>query len=121
MSDEFLSLREAAARVGRAPGTLRRYIKSGRIQAQKRRGKFGMEYLIRPEDLPPQMRETRQPQIEGPRGAIEMPDGLSLEDVETIYIRRTMEQVGGNVSKAARRLGIGRSTLWRKLKRLENQ
>ena len=51
MSDEFLSLREAAARVGRAPGTLRRYIKSGRIQAQKRRGKFGMEYLIRPEDL----------------------------------------------------------------------
>ena len=51
MSDEFFSLREAAARVGRAPGTLRRYIKSGRIQAQKRRGKFGMEYLIRPEDL----------------------------------------------------------------------
>ena len=51
MSEEFLSLREAAARVGRAPGTLRRYIKSGRIQAQKRRGKFGMEYLIRPGDL----------------------------------------------------------------------
>jgi two-component system response regulator HydG len=77
--------------------------------------------LIRPEDLPPRMRETRQPQIEGPRGAIEVPDGLSLEDVETIYIRRTMEQVEGNVSKAARRLGIGRSTLWRKLKRLEKQ
>ena len=76
--------------------------------------------VIRPEDLPPRMRETRQPQIEGPRGAIEIPDGLSLEDVEAIYIRRTMEQVEGNVSKAARRLGIGRSTLWRKLKRLGN-
>lgn len=51
MADGLLTLREAAARIGRAPGTLRRYIKSGRLQAEKRRGKFGQEYLIRPEDL----------------------------------------------------------------------
>jgi transcriptional regulator with PAS, ATPase and Fis domain len=77
--------------------------------------------VIRPEDLPPRMREARNPQIEGPKGVLEVPDGLRLEDVEVIYIRRTMEQVEGNVSKAARRLGISRSTLWRKLKKLEGK
>ena len=75
--------------------------------------------LIRPEDFPRPFREAEQPKIEGPKGAVEMPDGLTLEAVEAIYIQRTMEQVAGNASEAARRLGISRSTLWRKLKKLE--
>ena len=73
--------------------------------------------VIRPEDLPPRFRETKQPQIEGPKGSLEIPDGLSLLDVESIYIQRTLEQVEGNLSEAARRLGVSRSTLWRKLKK----
>jgi transcriptional regulator with PAS, ATPase and Fis domain len=75
--------------------------------------------LIRPEDLPPRMRERPTPRIEGPKSALEIPDGLTLEDVESLYIRRTMEQAGGNVSEAARRLGVSRSTLWRKLKKMD--
>ena len=75
--------------------------------------------VIRPEDLPPQMREAARPRIEAPKEAVHVPDGLTLEEVEAIYIQRTLERVAGNASEAARRLGISRSTLWRKLKKLD--
>jgi ActR/RegA family two-component response regulator len=35
--------------------------------------------------------------------------------VELAYIRRTLDACGGNVSEAARRLGIDRRTLYRRL------
>ncbi len=40
---------------------------------------------------------------------------LSLADVERLHIQRVLDAVGGNQSEAARRLGIGRNTLARKL------
>ena len=40
---------------------------------------------------------------------------LSLAEVELGYIRRVVEKVGGNMSHAARILGIDRRTLYRKL------
>ena len=73
---------------------------------------------ILPEDLPPEIRRTEQPQLQGPKRVLEIPDGLSLEEVEALYIQRTLDTAAGNASEAARRLGISRSTLWRKLKRL---
>jgi transcriptional regulator with PAS, ATPase and Fis domain len=39
-----------------------------------------------------------------------------LEDIEKQVIRKVLEEEGLNQSKAAKRLGINRSTLWRKLK-----
>ena len=39
----------------------------------------------------------------------------SLEEVERDHIRRTVESCQGNLSLAAKTLGIGRSTLYRKL------
>jgi len=72
--------------------------------------------VIRPEDLPPEFRRTQQPRLEGPKAVLEVPDGLTLDEVELMYIQRTVQLAGGNASEAARRLGISRSTLWRKLK-----
>jgi DNA-binding NtrC family response regulator len=40
---------------------------------------------------------------------------FSLSELETIYIRRVLAEVGGNKSQAASILGIDRSTLYRKL------
>ncbi len=40
---------------------------------------------------------------------------LSLREVEEQHIRRTLEALKGNQSQAAKRLGISRSTLWRKM------
>ncbi|NLW07315.1 MAG: sigma 54-interacting transcriptional regulator, partial [Clostridia bacterium] len=40
----------------------------------------------------------------------------SLEKAEQLLIEKVLRETGGNRSEAARRLGIGRTTLWRKLK-----
>ena len=46
-----MTLREAAERTGRSITTLRRYIRSGRLHAEKRYGRFGPEYFVSAEDL----------------------------------------------------------------------
>src|SRR2546425_9525164 len=46
-----LTIREASRLIGRPPATVRRYIRSGRLKAEKEIGKFGEEYKIRREDL----------------------------------------------------------------------
>jgi transcriptional regulator of acetoin/glycerol metabolism len=38
-----------------------------------------------------------------------------LKAIETDLIRRAMQQARGNVAEAARRLGISRATLYRKI------
>ena len=47
----LLTICEASQLVGRTPATIRRYIRSGRLRADKELGKFGEEYKIRREDL----------------------------------------------------------------------
>jgi two-component system response regulator HydG len=52
------------------------------------------------------------------RGAVALPtNGQTLEEVERAHILRVFEQSEGNHSKAARTLGIDRTTLYAKLKR----
>ena len=52
-----------------------------------------------------------------PTGEGSVPSGLTLEDVEKRYILRTLAECNNNRSLASRKLGIGRNTLVRKLKR----
>jgi len=65
---------------------------------------------LRPEDLPEPVR--------GDSGGSALPVGAgsTLESVEKRYILHVLEQQGGNRGRAAEVLGIGRNTLWRKLK-----
>ena len=51
------------------------------------------------------------------REAMTRPDGhvRSLAEIEAEAIRVALDLYRGNLSEAARRLGIGRSTLYRKL------
>lgn len=46
-----------------------------------------------------------------------LPDGLSLEDMECLFVNRILKKHGGNVSKAARELGISRAALYRRLEK----
>jgi two-component system response regulator HydG len=66
--------------------------------------------IIDAPDLPPGMRSEC------------LPDGRGLErtlaQVEADHIRHVLDQVGGNKSRAAERLGIDRKTLREKLKRI---
>jgi transcriptional regulator with PAS, ATPase and Fis domain len=72
--------------------------------------------LIMPRDLPAEVIERGVPRLtEGQDDSI--PDGLTLEDVEARYIRRAIREEMGSLSDTARRLGISRTTLWRKMRR----
>ena len=65
------------------------------------------------DDLPEKIRAYRRSHV---LIAADDPSELvPLEEAERRYILRVMEAVGGNKTLAARRLGIGRKTLYRKL------
>ena len=42
-------------------------------------------------------------------------DNYNLEDVEKMVIRKAMSKYGGNISQAARELGLTRTSLYRRL------
>ena len=44
-------------------------------------------------------------------------EDMSLEDVECFLIKKAMTRYDGNVSQAARALGLSRSALYRRLQR----
>ncbi len=74
---------------------------------------------IAADDLPPTLGGTRGEASEddGATAAVEavVTGDETLEDLERRAIERALEQFGDNLSDAARRLGIGRSTLYRKI------
>jgi DNA-binding NtrC family response regulator len=65
--------------------------------------------MITLDDLPPALRE------EGGEDFMKLPVGASLADVEREAIRATLGREGGNKSRTAEILGIGRKTLHRKI------
>jgi DNA-binding NtrC family response regulator len=67
---------------------------------------------IRPDDLPPRIRETgRAAALVA--GAAQR--GLPLRELERSYILEILRQAGGNKSRAAEILGLDRKTLYRKI------
>ena len=52
---------------------------------------------------------------------VTLPTNLTLDEVELKYIQEVLRRCKHNQARAARLLGIGRNTLWRKLKRIQPQ
>ncbi|NLJ45737.1 MAG: sigma-54-dependent Fis family transcriptional regulator [Treponema sp.] len=61
------------------------------------------------EDLPPGIREAQEDDT------VRIPSGSTLAEAEKILIRETLAAQGGNKSRTAEILGIGRKTLYQKL------
>ena len=58
------------------------------------------------------------PGLRPPReGAAARLEDMSLEDVECFLIKKAMSRYDGNVSQAAKALGLSRSALYRRLQR----
>jgi two-component system, NtrC family, response regulator HydG len=75
--------------------------------------------LVLPSDLPSWItaRETAFGSIRpAPAAALVFPDDMSLAEIERLAIQQAVERAAGNVSQAARSLGISRSTLYRKMR-----
>jgi len=66
-------------------------------------------------DLPPHVREPGIPLL-GKGAAFPYSEGLTLAQLEAEHIGRVLVHTAGNTTKAAKSLGISRSTLWRKMK-----
>jgi two-component system NtrC family response regulator len=75
--------------------------------------------LQRVAELEAEVRELRTTTTTG-NGSHAAPPTLQsmrLIEVEALLVRRAMEQHAGNVSRAARQLGLSRSALYRRLDR----
>lgn len=71
--------------------------------------------LMEVEDLPDQIRGSTEIVPIGPSSYA----GMTMADVEKIHIANTLKLTAGNRDQAARMLGIGARTLYRKLKEYE--
>jgi two-component system response regulator HydG len=66
-------------------------------------------------ELPPEVGEAA-PAPPGRSATWAPPGGVTLADLERSYILRVLDEADGNRSEAAKRLGIDRKTLYRKLR-----
>lgn len=77
------------------------------------------EQVIAEQHLPDELFEDQLPLAsEAPAPLVAAVSGGSLDDIERQAIMRMLEAEGGNISSAARKLGISRNTLYRKIGRL---
>jgi len=67
-------------------------------------------HFILPQDLPPDISASAEDQ-----SSIRIPMGTTMAESEKLIIRSTLNFTGGNKSKTAEVLGIGRKTLHRKI------
>jgi DNA-binding NtrC family response regulator len=72
--------------------------------------------MVELEDLPD---EIHQPGPEDDK--IVLPVGASMEEIERLAIVQTLKKTGGDKEMAARLLGIGLATLYRRLKEMETR
>ena len=102
----------------RAADQLLRYEWPGNVRelhnAVERAVVVAMGERIEPQDLPEEVRAARH-------GSFEPAPGRSLADVERDYILSVLQANGGNRGQTAEQLGIGSATLYRKLKRYEEE
>jgi DNA-binding NtrC family response regulator len=120
LAEHFLT--RSAGKLGRrlrlAPETLERLLRypwPGNVRelenAIERATILARGEIVEPDDLPPHVSAGLQL---GPSPAL--PRQITLADAERVHILQTLERFGRNHSGAAEALGIGRTTLWRKLK-----
>jgi DNA-binding NtrC family response regulator len=120
LAEHFLA--RAAAKLGRtlrlSPSAIERLLRypwPGNVRelenAIERAAILSRTEAVEPDDLPPHVSAGLQL---GPSPAL--PQQITLAEAERAHILTTLERFGRNHSGAAEALGIGRTTLWRKLK-----
>jgi len=70
---------------------------------------LGRHETIKPEDLPSHLANAAHESVQVP----ELPENLTLKELEIEYIRKILTKTGGNKVKAAAILGINRRTIYR--------
>jgi PAS domain S-box-containing protein len=74
-----------------------------------------VELMLNTERVPINLIKKTDPSVSG--GDIMKPQTVSLEELEKQYIAETLDECDFNISHAAKNLGIGRNTLYRKIEK----
>ncbi|HET8745352.1 MAG TPA: sigma-54-dependent Fis family transcriptional regulator [Ramlibacter sp.] len=99
----------AALRSHAWPGNLRQLasvLRTACALLEPQENEIGWHHLC--EDFAEQLRGQ-------PQGGVDAPEPADLRSISRSAIRRALDEAAGNVSEAARRLGISRNTLYRRL------
>lgn len=75
------------------------------------------DQLIRVDAARSLLEEEQVSCSEAPRPLASLTSGRTLEEITKAVVQQTLNEVNGNQTLAAKRLGIGRTTLWRILKK----
>jgi two-component system response regulator HydG len=128
LAQHFLSQEptEAAGFSPEARALLQRYPWPGNVRELQNAVKHGAALATGPEvqrdDLPEELLVAEAPTPDRgarpPGGADDRARLRSLAEVEQEHILRVLDACGGSQTEAARVLGVGRNTLWRKLRQL---
>lgn len=105
----------------RWPGNVRELINVVKRAFRECRGatKLGAAALARVREVDDLLRQLASRQRIGRTEPVDGPDHfLTLEEVEDRHVREALERTSGNVSRAAKLLGIPRSTLQSRLERM---
>jgi two-component system response regulator HydG len=123
LADHFLAIfreknrKPVKAISGKALDLLARYDWPGNVRELEncieRAVILARDEAIVPADLPPQIQQQPQTSDEA---ALGLPYGISLDQMEKALILKTLEETGGNRTRAAEILGINRRTLQNKLR-----
>jgi DNA-binding NtrC family response regulator len=126
LAEHFLARYSAGRQRGFSPEAMRAlmaYDWPGNVRelesAVERAVLLGEEALIVEADLPVAVRAGAAPAAAV--NALEIPEGgLDLDELETALMRKALEKAGGNITRAARLLGLSRRALQYRLGRLED-
>ncbi len=72
--------------------------------------------LLDVDDLPEELADPAEPTTEPSPNSLAALIGKPLDEIEKLFILETLRVTGGNREEAAKMLGIGERTLYRKLK-----
>jgi len=75
--------------------------------------------LLDIDDLPEELSDQPTPSAEPAANSLAGLVGKSLSDVERFFVAETLRATAGNREEAAKMLGIGERTLYRKIKEYE--
>lgn len=79
-----------------------------------------VELMVNTEKIPEEILQIYKEPAVGKKGIIESPiriENMKLEDVEKDHIIKVLKIFSGNISLAAKAMGIGRNTLYRKMEK----
>ncbi|TEU04065.1 MAG: helix-turn-helix domain-containing protein [Dehalococcoidia bacterium] len=116
MSNQGLSIKEAASAIGVSPKTVRRLVKDGKLPAELRAGKYGSEYRIL--EIPPSL-AVQKPLDKGTTQGMDMLRELQERNLQLAGQLGAAQERIRSLENQVRLLTAPRRSWWRRLLKVQ--